>query len=234
MYEERSYRLVDDHDDPETFPNAPMLLYPRDKLFKKRPRQAAPVAHFEEPVQIADERLLLLTNHGKIEIAFYPAVAPRHYKQIIKLARLGVYDGVKFHRVEPEFLVQLGFPENRVGPPLTAEQSAALRRLEAEFSDLPMKRWTVAMALHDNADPDSAVASFFILLEETRRIDQQYTIVGRVIAGLGTLNTIAGLPQQDGSPLKPVFIEKAEVKTLGETDAGRSDRLKRSNLPRGE
>jgi peptidyl-prolyl cis-trans isomerase B (cyclophilin B) len=204
------------------------MLYLRDKLFKKLPRELAPVAHFEEPIKTADERLILLTNHGKIEIAFYPEVAPRHAKQIIQLARLGVYDGVQFHRIEPGFFVQLGFPESRLGPPLTAEQAAALRRLEAELSDLPMKRWTVAMALRDNSDPDSAVASFFVLLEETRRIDQTYTIVGRVIAGLGTLSKIAKLPLQDGTPIEPAFIEKAEVTTVEEISAKRRGRLKHS------
>ena len=237
LLKERSYLLVN-HDDeaameePDT--TSAVLLYLRDKQYKKLPREPAPVAHFEEPIKIADERLILITNHGKIEIAFYPEVAPRHYKQIVKLARLGVYDGVQFHRVEPDFLVQLGFPESRLGSPLTAEQAAALRRLEAELSDLPMKRWTVAMALRDNGDPDSAVASFFMLLKETRRIDQTFTIVGRVISGLGTLNSITRVPLKDGTPVEPVFIEKAEVKTIEEIEAGRQGRLKRSGQAKGK
>ena len=237
LLQDRSYLLVDGLESSaseESDLSAAALFYLRDKQFKKRPREGAPVAHFENPIKTADEMLILHTNHGKIEIAFYPEVAPRHYKQIAHLARLGVYDGVLFHRVEPEFLVQLGFPETRRDPPLSDEQRAALRRLEAEFSDLPMKRWTVAMALRDNADPDSAVASFFILLETTRRIDQQYTIIGRIISGLGTLNKIAALPLKDAQPIEPAFIEKAEIKTVEQITAGRKGRLKRSGSTQGK
>jgi len=90
------------------------------------------------------------------------------------------------------------------------------------------------MATRDNSDPDSAVASFFMLLKETRRIDQTYTIVGRVISGLGTLNSIAKVPLKDGTPIEPVFIEKAEVKTIEEIEAGRQGRLKRPGQAKGK
>jgi cyclophilin family peptidyl-prolyl cis-trans isomerase len=213
-------------DSPLADPVTPAVvqLFLRDKLFKKRPRYLASVRHVDEPVEIGDQRLMIQTNHGEIQIGLYPEVAPNHVAQILNLAKLGVYDSVPFHRVEPGFLIQLGYPEGRLGPPLTPEQQAALKPLKAEITDLPQRRWTVSMALHNNADPDSAEASFFILFDDVRRLDQRFTIVGRILGGMGTLHSIANVPTNDSVPIDPVFIESVQVMTRNEIVEAREGR----------
>jgi cyclophilin family peptidyl-prolyl cis-trans isomerase len=203
---------------------AVMLLYLADRKLQRRPRHfVSPVeiAHVATPVKLSEERVLLHTNHGEILIALYPEAAPKHTEQILNLTRLGVYDTMLFYRVEPEWLIQMGFPEKRMGDPLTPEQLAAIKPLPAEFTDLTHRKGTVSMALHDNFDPNSAEASFFILLNDSPELDRQFTIVGRVVKGLDTLRTIGSVPLEGNAPLRPVVIEKAEVVTREELVARR-------------
>jgi len=135
------------------------------------------------------------TDKGDIVFRFYPHEAPLHCAAFIKLARAGFYDGLTFHRVVPGFVVQGGCPKGTGtgGPGYT---------LEAEFSDLPHVRGTVAMARAQ--DPDSAGSQFYICLDEARYLDREYTVFGQTTEGQDLVDAIAV-----GDVMRAVTIEPA-------------------------
>ena len=227
VYKDHEYELVSvynntTNEDQDSM--AVMLLYLRDAKFKKKhrdPQDFARVAHIEQPVRTSEDLIMLHTDFGDIQVALYPTVAPKHVEQLFTLARLKVLDGVYFSRVEPGFLIQTGYPSARGGAPLSEEQQRAIRRLQAEFSDLPHRKGTVSMVLNDNNDPHSAEASFFIVLDDSTFLDGKYTVVGHVAAGMETLDRIAAAPL-DGTRLRePIRIESAEVLSRAEAVARR-------------
>lgn len=123
----------------------------------------------------------ITTNKGDIVFTFYPDDAPQHSAAFVKLTEAGFYDNLKFHRVEPGFVIQGGDPDgNGTGGPGY--------RLKAEFNARPHVRGTVAMARA--ASPDSAGSQFYICLDDARFLDRQYTVFGQMIDGFETLDAI--------------------------------------------
>ena len=126
-------------------------------------------------------KVRITTNKGDIVFTFYPDDAPQHSAAFVKLAEAGFYDGLKFHRVEPGFVVQGGDPDgNGTGGPGY--------RLKAEFNARPHVRGTVAMARA--ANPDSAGSQFYICLDDARFLDRQYTVFGQMTDGFEALDAI--------------------------------------------
>lgn len=123
----------------------------------------------------------LATNKGDIVFTFYADDAPQHCAAFIKLAESGFYDGLKFHRVEPGFVIQGGDPSgNGTGGPGY--------KLKAEFNERPHIRGTVAMARAGH--PDSAGSQFYVCLDDARFLDRQYTVFGQMIDGFEALDAI--------------------------------------------
>ncbi len=121
------------------------------------------------------------TKKGDIVFTFYPHEARQHSAAFIKLAREGFYDGLKFHRVEPGFVIQGGCPEGTgTGGPGY--------HLDAEFSALPHVKGTVAMARATS--PNSAGSQFYICLGDARFLDKQYTVFGQTTAGQDVVDAI--------------------------------------------
>ncbi len=140
-----------------------------------------------------DSQARLTTNKGEIVFTFYPDDAPQHCAAFIKLSEAGFYDGLKFHRVEPGFVVQGGDPDgNGTGGPGY--------HLKAEFNERPHVRGTVAMARA--ANPDSAGSQFYICLDDARFLDRQYTVFGQMVDGFDTLDAI-----KVGDTMQKVTIE---------------------------
>lgn len=160
--------------------------------------------------KMSSERLVLHTTLGDMAFALFPVVAPRHVAQIEKLVKLGVYNGTYFYRVEPNFVVQLADARDRLTP-LTAEQSAAIKPLQGEFSSLRHVRGVLSMAHADN-DPDSATTSFSILLADAPHLDGKYTIFGRLVQGEDVLETIADQPiDAQHRPLDRIGLVRSEI-----------------------
>lgn len=123
----------------------------------------------------------ITTPKGDIVFTFYADDAPQHSAAFVKLADAGFYDGLKFHRVEPGFVIQGGDPAgNGTGGPGY--------NLKAEFNERPHVRGTVAMARASN--PDSAGSQFYICLDDARFLDRQYTVFGQMIDGFEALDAI--------------------------------------------
>lgn len=140
---------------------------------------------FDKP----EDTLILETSQGEVIIEMRPDLAPNHCRRIKELARSGFYDGVVFHRVIDGFMAQTGDPTG-------TGRGGSGQYLKAEFSDERHERGTASMARA--AHPDSADSQFFICFDEAPWLDGQYTVWGRVIAGMENLDKVKrGEPVSD-------------------------------------
>jgi peptidyl-prolyl cis-trans isomerase B (cyclophilin B) len=160
-------------------------------------------------------KAIIETNLGDIELVFYPEQAPEHVRQFLRFAQLGLYDGTTFHRVVPGFVVQGGAMSTRKEP-VPEEYASLLKYLPAEFNEHLHVRGTLSMARSDH--PDSAMDSFFIVLDPQPSLDHQYTVFGRVVKGIETVDGLSQVPVQGETPIMPVTIGKIRVvRLMGET-----------------
>lgn len=160
--------------------------------------------------RVADERILLRTNVGDMVLALYPEVAPQHTAQLLKLARMGIFDGVNFFRVEKSFVAQLSDARYKQPTPSPA-QVEAIHPLPAEFSELRHRRGTLSMARHDGR-PDSGETSFSILLGDAPHLDGNYTVFGHLETGHDVLDLIERVARNGRhQPVMPIVVRRAEV-----------------------
>lgn len=162
----------------------------------------------------------LKTRLGTIEITFFPEKAPNTVKNFIHLCKTGFYDGTKFHRVIPGFMIQGGDPNTRMGPPSSWGQGGQTDKfgneinIKAEFNDIHHARGIVSMARA--TDPDSASSQFFICVADAGYLDHKYTAFGKVIKGMDVADKIVNAPSNpvNNRPNNPVAIDKAWVEYL--------------------
>jgi peptidyl-prolyl cis-trans isomerase B (cyclophilin B) len=145
----------------------------------------------------------LQTNHGPIEVELFDDDAPKTVENFRKLAGDGFYDGVIFHRVIPDFMIQGGDPTGTGsgGPGYTFED---------EFNQHKVERGALAMA---NAGPGTNGSQFFIVtIGAAPWLDGKHTVFGRVTNGMDAVDSIEGTPT--GARDKPVddaVIERVEL-----------------------
>lgn len=141
-------------------------------------------------------RAIIKTKFGDIEVKFLPDVAPKHVANFIKLAKDGFYNGTIFHRVIPGFMIQGGDPNTKDSLKKdTYGQGGPGYSIKAEFSDMPHKRGAVSMARAN--DPDTAGSQFFIVVEDSRFLDNKYSVFGEVVRGIGVTDKIVNLPRDE-------------------------------------
>ena len=157
----------------------------------------------ETVADLATWRAILQTSMGDIAIAFFPDKAPAHVRNFLRLAKLGVFDGMAFHRIVAGFAAQTGALSSRSAP-LTSRQQGFVRTLAPEFNDVEHVRGIVSMAR--GADPASATTSFFICLGPAPSLDRKYTVFGVVVSGLDTLERIEKSPVQGETPTTPIQL----------------------------
>jgi peptidyl-prolyl cis-trans isomerase B (cyclophilin B) len=155
----------------------------------------------------------LQTSKGTITFEPLPDLAPGHVKNFVELARTGFYDGTKFHRVIPGFMIQGGDPNTKTPNVASWGTGNGPHRLKAEFSPAHKAshvRGMVSMARA--ADPDSASCQFFVVQKDSTFLDSQYSIFGKVLTGMEVVDAIADTPRDAGDrPLQPVVIEKVII-----------------------
>ena len=143
------------------------------------------------------------TTLGTIEVELHDEDAPKTVENFRKLAADHFYDGIIFHRVIRDFMIQSGDPEGTGtgGPGYTFED---------EINDHRVARGALAMA---NAGPDTNGSQFFIVTTAAAPwLDGKHTVFGRVIAGMDTVDAIEAVPTGEGDrPLDPPAIESVEV-----------------------
>jgi cyclophilin family peptidyl-prolyl cis-trans isomerase len=151
------------------------------------------------------------TSAGEIDIRFFPDVAPNHVKNFIDLAKKGFYNGTKFHRVIPGFMVQGGDPNTSSGAPSTWGTGGSGKNVAAEFNAISHKRGIVSMARAQ--DPNSASSQFFIVVKDSPFLDKQYTVFGQVIKGMDVADKIVSAPKDaNDRPNNPTSIEKIVIR----------------------
>jgi len=162
----------------------------------------------ESAAELAVYRAVLETGAGPITIEVLPDKAPTHVRQFLKLAQAGVYDGMAFHRVAPGFVIQTGALASRTAP-LTEKQQALVHPLQPEFNDTKHVKGIVSMARGD--DPASATTSFFICTGPSLALDGQYTAFGRVVDGIGAVETIEASPRNGETPVTRIELRTVKV-----------------------
>src|SRR5947199_3391914 len=145
----------------------------------------------------------LHTNHGAIAIELFDDDAPKTVENFLKLARDGFYNGVIFHRVIPDFMIQGGDPTG-------TGSGGPGYQFEDEFNDNKVVRGALAMA---NAGPNTNGSQFFIVTTEAASwLDGKHTVFGRVTDGMDVVDTISRLETDARDrPREDVVIERGDL-----------------------
>ena len=150
-----------------------------------------------------DIRIIVKTDKGDIEGVLYPGKAPVTVANFLNLAKRGYYNGLKFHRVIPDFMIQGGDPTG-------TGTGGGPRRLKAEFSQRPHKKGVLSMAR--SSDPNSASCQFFVMHDTSPHLDGQYSAFGVVVRGLEVVDAIAKTRTGPGDrPVAKQEIKSAKV-----------------------
>ena len=146
----------------------------------------------------------MVTNKGEMLIKFKPDFAPMHVTNFIYLARMGYFDGLKFHRVIKGFMAQ-------GGDPLGTGGGGPGYQFNGEFSPKALHNGPGVLSTA-NAGPGTDGSQFFIMFKAYPSLDGKYSIFGQVAEGLETLKKLeaAGNPS-DGPPVEPEFISKVTI-----------------------
>ena len=143
------------------------------------------------------------TNHGPIELELFDDDAPKTVDNFLKLSRDGYYDGLIFHRVIKDFMIQGGCP-------LGTGTGGPGYEFEDEINEHKVVRGALAMA---NAGPNTNGSQFFIVTTDAAPwLDGKHTVFGQVTAGMDAVDAIEGLETaaQD-RPVADAKIERVEV-----------------------
>jgi cyclophilin family peptidyl-prolyl cis-trans isomerase len=150
-------------------------------------------------------RLVLDTTEGPFTIELDQKLAPNTARSLVRLARNGFFDGTKFHRVVPGFVIQGGDPTG------TGSGGPGYSTVDVPPSDAAYTEGVVAMAKAQNQAPGTAGSQFFVVTGADIGLPAEYAIVGRVTKGMATVKAIDALGVGDGPPSKPVVIKKMTV-----------------------
>jgi cyclophilin family peptidyl-prolyl cis-trans isomerase len=145
----------------------------------------------------------LHTNHGAIEVELFDDAAPKTVDNFKKLARDGFYDGLVFHRVIKDFMIQGGCPQGTgTGGPGY--------QFEDEINDHKIVRGALAMA---NAGPNTNGSQFFVVTTEAAPwLDGKHTVFGEVKSGMDAVDAIENTPTGAGDrPVDDAKIERVEL-----------------------
>jgi cyclophilin family peptidyl-prolyl cis-trans isomerase len=145
----------------------------------------------------------LHTNHGAIEVELFEDDAPKTVANFVKLAEDGFYDGVIFHRIIPDFMIQGGDPTGTgTGGPGY--------KFEDEINDHKVVRGALAMA---NAGPNTNGSQFFVVTTESAPwLDGKHTVFGRVTSGMDVVDAIEAVETDArDKPHEDVVIERIAV-----------------------
>lgn len=155
----------------------------------------------------------MMENGDIIKAELYPEIAPNTVNNFISLVNKGFYDGLIFHRVIKNFMIQGGDPEGTGmgGPGYAIKGEFNLNGFE---NNLKHERGVLSMAR--SFMPDSAGSQFFIMHQDSPHLDGQYAGFGKVIEGIEVVDKIAeAKTNRQDRPKKDIKIEKATVETYG-------------------
>jgi cyclophilin family peptidyl-prolyl cis-trans isomerase len=145
----------------------------------------------------------MVTNKGPIVIRFMPDVAPMHVTNFIYLAKLGFFDGLKFHRVITGFMAQGGCP-------LGTGTGGPGYKFAGEFSP-KLKHDKPGLLSMANAGPGTDGSQFFLTFVPTPWLDGKHTIFGEVAEGMDVMKKLEAAGSRSGSTSEPLQIEKVTI-----------------------
>ena len=147
------------------------------------------------------------TDRGQIKVELYPDKAPLTVASFVNLARKGFYDGLNFHRVIPDFMIQGGCPKG------TGTGGPGYKFEDETNNGVRHERGVLSMA---NAGPNTNGSQFFITHIKTDWLDGKHTVFGKVTEGLEVVDAV-----KQGDAIKSVWIEGDAVAAL----AAKADRV---------
>jgi peptidyl-prolyl cis-trans isomerase B (cyclophilin B) len=168
----------------------------------------------------ASPNAIIETRLGNIELRFFPDVAPKHAENFLTLAKSGFYDGTIFHRVIPGFMIQGGDPNTKGTDKSIYGQGGPDHSVKAEFSKRTHSRGILSMARSQH--PDSAGSQFFIVVQDSKFLDGQYTVFGEVVSGMDIVDKVVSQKRdRRDNPLERIEMK---VRVLGnsEEEVGRA------------
>lgn len=152
-------------------------------------------------------------DFGSVDIELYPHIAPNTVNNFISLANSGFYDGLTFHRIIKDFMIQGGDPDGTGmgGPGYSIKGEFTNNKFE---NDLAHTEGVISMARSQSKN--SAGSQFFIVTKDAPHLDGQYASFGKVINGMDIIHEIENV-ETDGNdkPIKNVIIESVKVDTKG-------------------
>jgi peptidyl-prolyl cis-trans isomerase B (cyclophilin B) len=158
-----------------------------------------------EIAEMKNKAVLITTNEGSFFIELFPEDAPNTVHNFLELIESGYYDGIVFHRIIPNFMIQAGDP-NTIGPNSDRDtwgQGGPGYTINEEFNTIQHDRGIVSMARSQHVH--SAGSQFFIIHKDNNQLDGKYTVFGRLVPGthsLAALDQIANLPtNKNNQPL---------------------------------
>lgn len=150
-----------------------------------------------------------MENGKKIKIELYPEIAPITAANFEKLVKEGFYDGLIFHRVIENFMIQGGCPDGTGmgGPGYSIKGEFASNGIK---NDLKHTRGVISMAR--SMRPDSAGSQFFIMHKDAPHLDGEYAAFGKVIEGMDVVDEIACVEvDRNDKPIKPQRMKKVTI-----------------------
>jgi len=165
----------------------------------------------------SNEKLPIVTmkikDYGTVKLELYPEVAPNTVNNFISLSNSGFYDGLKFHRVIKEFMIQGGDPDG-VGTGGPGYSIVGEFTSNGFANSLKHTKGVISMARSNN--PDSAGSQFFIMSEDAPHLDGEYAAFGKVISGIEVVENIEKVDtDSNDAPKEDVVIESITVDTKG-------------------
>ncbi len=168
-----------------------------------------------------EEVAVMATTKGDMVIMFFPTMAPKHVENFKKLAKKGFYEGVRFHRCIPGFMVQGGDPNTKnLDKPDTwgyggNEENGKRVNVDAEFTGLKHLRGILSMAR--SQDIDSASSQFFLMHADAPTLDGNYSAFGKIVKGIEVVDAIVGTGQRSDNgkvtPDRAAQIVSVKLKT---------------------
>lgn len=162
----------------------------------------------DDPVHVE----MSVKDFGVVQLELYPDIAPITVENFVSLVEDGFYDGLTFHRIVEDFMIQGGDPKGD-------GTGGSDKEIKGEFSSngventLSHTRGVISMAR--SQDPNSASSQFFIMHADNTNLDGQYAAFGKVTEGMDIVDKIASVKveaaypgaSEESSPVEPVYIE---------------------------
>jgi len=178
-----------------------------------------PAAAQEKPASYYENKVAELhTTSGEIDIRFFPDVAPNHVRNFIDLAEKGFYNGTKFHRIVPGFMIQGGDPNTKSDDRSYWGTGGADKNINAEFNTVHHARGIVSMAR--TGDPNGASSQFFIMVGDAPQLDRQYSVFGQVTKGMDVADKIVSGAAESEIAVKPETINSITIRDAHDDEKG--------------